>query len=58
MDAVLRMRGFTKKRLMMEYAYYNLINDVKSFYMCGERMVLYVKLMIREVLCLIYKFNM
>ncbi len=55
MDAVLMMRGFTKKRLMMEYAYYNLINDVKSFYMCGERMVLYVKLMIREVLCLIYE---
>lgn len=31
-DAVLMMRGFTKKRLMMEYAYYNLSNDVKSFF--------------------------
>ncbi len=31
-DTVLMMRGFIKKRLMMEYAYYNLINDVESFF--------------------------
>ncbi len=49
------MRDFIKKRLMKKYAYYNLCNDVESFFMCGVRMVLYVKLMIREVLCLIYE---
>ncbi len=37
---------------MMEYAYYNLINYDVSFFMCGEGMVLFVKLVIREVLCL------
>ncbi len=31
-NTVLMMRGFIKKRLMMEYAYYNLINDVESFF--------------------------
>ncbi len=36
----------------MEYAYYNLINYDGSFFMCGEGMVLFVKLVIREVLCL------
>ncbi len=54
-DTVLMMRDFIKKRLMKKYAYYNLSNDVESFFMCGVRMVLYVKLMIREVLCLIYE---
>ncbi len=33
---VLMMRGFIKKRLMMEYAYYNLINDVESFFHVWE----------------------
>ncbi len=55
-DTVLMMRGFIKKRLMMEYAYYNLINDVESFFhVWGE--VLYVKLMIREVLYAIYEYK-
>jgi len=31
-DIVLMMRGFIKKRLMMEFAYFSLINDVNSFF--------------------------
>lgn len=33
-DIVLMIRGFIKKRLMMEYAYFSLINDVNSFFSC------------------------
>ncbi len=42
----------------MEYAYYNLINYDGSFFMCGEGMVLFVKLVIREVLCLFMSLKM
>lgn len=35
-DAILMMRGFIKKRLLMEYACFSLINDVNSFFhVCG-----------------------
>ncbi len=48
-DPLPMFRAMVKSRLVVEYRYYEMVNDTESFLCCGELEIFYVNPMKREV---------
>ncbi len=48
-DPLHMFRAMVKSRLVVEYKYYEMVNDTESFLFCGELEIFYVNPMKREV---------